>query len=158
MALKTVRRSRPILGSWGPQLQPFRVVDVWARPVRPEQTTDPTAWANAVFHPMNMPRVVQTLLRARDTMARPFKLRTGSVSEPPATGFPQLDSSNNALLLGMDDRHLDFRVVLHVGQARVTVTTLVRINNWFGHCYWAVVRFFHPFITRSCLRRATPKT
>ena len=36
----------------------------------------------------------------------------------------------------------------------VTLTTVVKYNNWRGRAYFAVVRHFHPRVTRLMLRRA----
>ncbi|MFI1394975.1 DUF2867 domain-containing protein [Streptomyces sp. NPDC020681] len=61
--------------------------------------------------------------------------------------------SDDELLLGEDAGHLDFRGSVLLTDADVTLTTVVRFHNWRGRLYFAVVRHFHPFMTRMILRR-----
>ncbi|AKA21942.1 hypothetical protein PCL1606_04870 [Pseudomonas chlororaphis] len=67
------------------------------------------------------------------------------------------------VMLGEDDRHLDFRVaVLHQSKmemdggsdARLVVTTVVRCHNWLGRVYIAAIRFFHRRVVIASLRHA----
>ncbi|MEV4332432.1 DUF2867 domain-containing protein [Streptomyces sp. NPDC049597] len=62
-------------------------------------------------------------------------------------------SAPDELLLGEDASHLDFRASVLIADDTVTLTTVVRIHNLRGRLYWAVVRRFHPFVTRLALRR-----
>lgn len=61
------------------------------------------------------------------------------------------------VLLGLDDRHLDFRVsVLRAPDSegeQVVVSTVVRFNGWLGRLYFVPVRFFHRLIVPAMLRR-----
>lgn len=57
-------------------------------------------------------------------------------------------------MLGVDDRHLDFRIGVRVDRKRVRVTTAVQLNNRLGRLYWAIVRLVHPLVVRSLLARA----
>jgi hypothetical protein len=59
-------------------------------------------------------------------------------------------------VLGFDDRHLDFRIVIDVRQDRpsgqtLSVMTLVHRNNLFGRLYLAAVLPFHKLIVRRML-------
>lgn len=64
------------------------------------------------------------------------------------------------LVMGEDDRHLDFRVVLDVaGEAAaraVTVATVVRYRNAFGRAYFALVRPFHRLVVPAMVRSGLP--
>jgi hypothetical protein len=68
------------------------------------------------------------------------------------------DRRPDELLLGEDDRHLDFRVSVLLrdeGEAQwATVTTVVRFHNALGRAYFAVVRPFHQLIVPALMRRA----
>ena len=55
------------------------------------------------------------------------------------------------MLLGLNDKHLDFRIVVDVvpigtQQRHVTATTLVRTHNLLGRAYLAAVLPFHRVI------------
>lgn len=70
--------------------------------------------------------------------------------------FPIIEQSKDLIVLGFDDVHLDFRVIVEVGmvtdnQCRVILTTLVRTNNRFGAAYLCSVKPFHRLIVRTLL-------
>jgi hypothetical protein len=62
--------------------------------------------------------------------------------------------SGDEVLLGSDERHLDFRVSVRREPTRVVVTTVVCLNNARGRAYSALVRLVHPTILRAMLARA----
>ncbi len=68
--------------------------------------------------------------------------------------FPVRETAPTELLLGQDASRLDFRASIFVTDQDVTLTTVVKYNNWRGRAYFAVVRHFHPRVTRLMLRRA----
>ena len=93
-----------------------------------------------------------------------FGLKAG-VRPPSSTGhgnigiFPVLAESPEEMLMGLDDRHLDFRVAVTVrpaaaGAQQVTVTTVVHTHNRLGRIYLAAIMPFHRLIARSLLNRA----
>ncbi|MFI9251760.1 DUF2867 domain-containing protein [Streptomyces sp. NPDC053069] len=67
--------------------------------------------------------------------------------------FPVVGREGGEVLLGEDAGHLDFRASILVDDCHVTLSTVVRIHNWRGRLYWAVVQRVHPFMARSMLRR-----
>ncbi|TVZ79043.1 DUF2867 domain-containing protein [Streptomyces sp. BK340] len=67
--------------------------------------------------------------------------------------FPVVGRQGGEVLLGEDAGHLDFRASIHVDDREVTLSTVVRIHNWRGRLYWAVVGRVHPFMARMMLRR-----
>ena len=112
----------------------------------------------------------RALMRLRNRIVAPFGLRT---SDPPATGraeggtlkpgdragiFPVLARADDEVLLGADDRHLDFRasVLLRRGEKRdsVVLSTVVRYNNLLGRVYFLFVWPFHGAIVSASLRNA----
>lgn len=57
------------------------------------------------------------------------------------------------VILGEDDKHLNFRVSLYLNKAtsdetqkELTISTTVKFNNWFGRLYFLPVKPFHSFI------------
>jgi Protein of unknown function (DUF2867) len=67
--------------------------------------------------------------------------------------FPVVGREGGEVLLGEDAGHLDFRASIHVDDCQVTLSTVVRIHNWRGRVYWAMVKLVHPFMARTMLRR-----
>jgi Protein of unknown function (DUF2867) len=64
--------------------------------------------------------------------------------------------SDDEVLLGADDRHLDFRASMLVrrdaARSSAVLTTVVHFNNGLGRAYFFVVRPFHRLIVTSLLR------
>ena len=63
-----------------------------------------------------------------------------------ASGFPIILETPSEVVLGFDDRHLDFRIVVAVAGGFATVTTLVRWHNAWGRAYLAAIMPFHRVI------------
>jgi hypothetical protein len=73
--------------------------------------------------------------------------------------LPLLSKSAGELVMGGDDRHLDFRVavLLRTGAAggrELVVVTVVHCHNRLGRTYLAVIAPFHRTILRANLERA----
>ena len=69
--------------------------------------------------------------------------------------FPVVSQQPDRVVLGFDDRHLDFRLVVDApGNGDVTGTTLIRTHNLLGRIYLAIVLPFHRIIVPAMLRRA----
>lgn len=71
--------------------------------------------------------------------------------------FKIFSKSNTEVVIGEDDRHLNFRVSIFfdrqpAGEETIVISTVVRFNNWFGRLYFLPVRPFHGFIVRSMLK------
>ena len=72
--------------------------------------------------------------------------------------FTLIMNSDNEVLLGDKDRHLDVTLSVHksrgVGgaQATITVTTVVHVHNWFGRLYMLPVTPMHRIIGPAVLR------
>ena len=67
--------------------------------------------------------------------------------------------TENEVLLGEDDKHLNFRVSLFLNQQPeetkkkdLIVSTTVEFNNWFGRLYFIPVRPFHKRIVPTMLK------
>lgn len=111
-----------------------------------------------------IPPWARRLMALRNALAGLVGLKTGS--EPALSGeaerigmFPVLKASQDEVLLGLDDWHLDFRLVVEVAEAgetgtRIRVTTLVERKNLFGRLYIGVVTPFHRLIVPAALRGA----
>lgn len=128
-----------------------------------EQLTD---FSRAVFGVP--PLSVRALFHLRNRIASLFGLRTSGDPTPERSANPPgledrvglftvMGVADDELVLGEDDRHLDFRVsVLRQdgpGRPGVTVTTLVHFHNLLGQAYFAAVKPFHRLIVPVMMRR-----
>ena len=84
------------------------------------------------------PRWAAVLMDLRDRLVAPFGLKPA-----PSTGFPVISESPEQVVMGFDDRHLDFRIVVTVNAGIATVTTIVRRHNLLGRLYLAAIMPFH---------------
>jgi hypothetical protein len=122
-------------------------------------STDVEVWRRRVF--ASPPAIVRRLLRLRDLLVRPLGLRTASGADP-TEGFPVVARDEHEVLMGLDDRHLDFRVSLRLVQSDVAavalqLTTTVTFHGPLGRLYFALVRPFHRRIVPAMLRSAVTR-
>jgi hypothetical protein len=96
----------------------------------------------------NTPGWAAALMALRDRLVAPFGLKPA-----PATGFPVISQTSDCVVLGFDDRHLDFRVVVTVADKTAILTTVVRRHNWLGRAYLAAIMPFHRLIARAFAAR-----
>jgi hypothetical protein len=108
---------------------------------------DPQVWADAVFR--DPPRWVAAALGLRELLVG----LVGIDRSGPAA-FDTLTRTDDEVLLGIDERHLDFRVSVRREPDRVVLTTVVQLHNRRGRAYFALVRPVHPAIVRAMLTRA----
>jgi hypothetical protein len=108
----------------------------------------------------NQPQWIEGLMRLRNALVKPLGLKTGS-DHPKGLStigiFPILSVAPNRVILGFDDHHLDFRVVVEAtwlaSGSQVTLATLVKRNNRLGRVYLALIMPFHKLIVRNTLKR-----
>ncbi|MDR1635339.1 MAG: DUF2867 domain-containing protein [Bifidobacteriaceae bacterium] len=149
---RPVWRAAPVLtGLLAAQAGRIDYADAWSAPIRDGESTDPAAWAGVLAA---LPPPVQELMRLRDLLVRPLGL-VAAGDGLPETGFPLLAQTDREVVLGVDDKHLSFRVGITTADARATITTTVTLSGLLGRPYWAVVRWFHPLVVRATLSQAT---
>ncbi|POS02025.1 uncharacterized protein DUF2867 [Flavobacterium croceum DSM 17960] len=73
--------------------------------------------------------------------------------------FKVFDKTENEVILGEDDKHLNFRVSLLIDKQtenktdkNLIISTTVKFNNWFGRLYFLPVRPFHKLIVPKILK------
>ena len=123
--------------------------DAYAVALPPGAPRDPEQVAEAVFH--RPPAWVLAAMGLRNAIVAPLGLKAPRSAR---RGFPMLDRDDHEVLLGLDDRHLDFRVSVHVEGATAVVATRVQIHGALGRAYFAPVRLVHPVAVRAMLTRA----
>ncbi len=121
--------------------------DAHAVPTAGGMPQDPQVWADAVFR--DPPRWVAAALGMRDLLVGLVGIRR---SGPGA--FATLARGVDEVLLGTDERHLDFRASVRREADRVVLSTVVQLHNRRGRAYFVLVRRVHPMIVRAMLNRA----
>jgi len=114
---------------------------------------------------------VRLLLGLRDALVAGFRVKTSQEVRRAAIAdnaeridfFRIRARSDRELILGEDDRHLDFRLSLLL-RARcdgsgdeLVATTVVRCHNALGRVYLALIARFHRLVVMSNLSRASNK-
>lgn len=92
----------------------------------------------------NAPRWAATSMALRDRLVGPFGLKPA-----PSSGFPMISETLERVVMGFDDRHLDFRIVVTVACGVATLTTIVRRHNALGRAYLLAIMPFHRLIARA---------
>jgi hypothetical protein len=118
------------------------------------------------------PAWVGFLMRLRNRLVGRLGLKTGKGEDSPrsesfqaAKGksrglFKVLEQNEREAVVGEDDKHLDFRVSVHLeplpGSApyayAFTLSTRVMFHNRAGRLYFAIVRPFHSLIVPAVMR------
>ncbi len=117
--------------------------------------TDPAFNAAGVVAllPTLTPAWAQSLLALRNRLTAPLGLARVTMRQ-----FPTLAVAPHQALLGLDDRHLDFRILLSSTPLpdqtahRLTLRTLIRFHNAWGRAYLTAVLPFHRLILRRLLQ------
>lgn len=113
------------------------------------------------------PRWLKTLLALRNRLAKIARLKsTSDVAASNASllgGFPIVSETPERVVLGFDDVHLDFRIVVDAivsttGNTTVTVSTLVQTHNLMGRMYLLVIMPFHKLIARTFVKQIADTT
>jgi hypothetical protein len=152
---RTVPRVSPLLGSTMPSVD---WCDAFWVELPRDGPDDPLYWRDLLFGADDSRRA-SGLIRLRDLLVRQVGLKNAAAAN--GASYPVLARDGREVVVGMDDRHLDFRVALTVrpfGTECLVVTTAVRRHNRFGRAYFALVKGPHhvlvPVWTRRAVRRA----
>ena len=102
----------------------------------------------------DFPGWTRLLLRLRGVLTAPFGLSADGPDAPDKVGpFPVETESDDELVAGFDDRHLDFRVSVMTRDGRVMLATWVHPHHLGGRLYLAAIMPFHVLIARNALAR-----
>ncbi len=108
----------------------------------------------------NFPAWVNALMALRNLIVTPFGLKTGEHDRPPKARigfFPLLSETETEVVVGMNDRHLDFRCVVDLAEKgagqEITIATVIHRHNWLGRAYLIAVMPFHRMIVCAALAR-----
>jgi hypothetical protein len=109
-----------------------------------------------------VPWCVRLQLSLRNRLVAPVGLKTSPLGQPKLPRsigiFPVIAETPHRVLLGLNDKHLDFRIAVDVAvgteQRHFTATPLVRTHNLLERTYLATVLPFHRVIVPALLAQA----
>nr|WP_316638719.1 DUF2867 domain-containing protein [uncultured Roseateles sp.] len=135
----------------------IHLADAYATTLPAGASTNPEQLARFIF--AQQPRWVDGLMAIRDTVVRLFGLKTArqlTTAAGTRVGIFKLYSSNaQEVVLGEDDKHLDFRLsLLCTAERRLVLSTVVHCHNRLGRSYILLIAPFHRVIVQASLRRA----
>jgi Protein of unknown function (DUF2867) len=144
------------------------LADAYAIRLPAGASTDPEVLARFIF--AQQPPLVAPLLRLRDTLVAAFGIKTSrQLASAPAGGrrprvgiFRVYETLADEIVLGEDDKHLDFRVSVLRRPATaaanspddLVLSTFVHCHNRLGRAYILLIAPFHRAIVRATLQRA----
>ncbi|WP_037573916.1 DUF2867 domain-containing protein [Sporocytophaga myxococcoides] len=121
------------------------------------------------------PKWIEKLFALRNTVVKIFGLKVSELNDRKGQRelfkvekgnglglFKVFDKNDNEVMLGEDDKHLDFRVLFHLikngnDHYVFTLTTPVRFHNAFGRFYFTIIKPFHQFIVPSMMSSIVKK-
>lgn len=154
----------------------FHYIDSFVSPtLEKEQSIDITKFVHLFLS--GGPKWADTLFEVRNKAVRLFGLKVSSAADRQKKVdittlkvgeqvgiFRLFEKTENEVILGEDDKHLNFRVSLFIDQPtngsdkkRLSITTAVRFNNAFGRIYFLPVKPFHKLLVKSSLKEIIQK-
>ncbi len=108
------------------------------------------------------PKWITHLLHVRNKIVNVFGITTSigemkkeNVKAGKKTGIFKIYAIyKNELIAGEDENHLNFRVSVLKDGDKLTISTLVKINNWLGKIYFFIVKPFHKIVVVSMIKNA----
>jgi len=102
----------------------------------------------------NPPGWISALMTLRNEVVKRLGLEVVEMGR-----FPVISSSDQEIILGLDDRHLDFRIRIRIwgsdsNGTEASISTLVRLNSFLGRVYLTAVMPFHKAIVRTMLSQS----
>jgi hypothetical protein len=147
--------------------EPVHLADAFAIRLPSNASRNPEALAHFIFS--HQPSWIRGLMLVRDAVVGCFGLKTskqlsavGSDGKTSRIGIFRIYSkSETEIILGEDDKHLNFRasVLCSVGPVpdmapQLTISTVVQCHNLLGRAYILVIAPFHRIVVKAYLRRA----
>jgi hypothetical protein len=107
----------------------------------------------------DFPGWARFLLAIRWIVTAPFGLsQDGPDAEDKVGVFPVESESDNEMIAGFDDRHLEFRISVLSQNGRVYLATWVHPHNIGGWLYLRAIMPFHILIARNALMRVAAES
>jgi hypothetical protein len=130
-------------------------------------SSDPEVLARFIFS--HQPSWIRRLTSVRDVIVSCFGLKTArhlatveNDAQAERVGIFKIYSTNETeIVVGEDDKHLDFRVSVMCSGGRapeinrqLTVSTVVHCHNLLGRAYILAIAPFHRIVVKASLQRA----
>ena len=142
------------------------LADAYAIELPPGNQASPEQLARYIF--TQQAPWARGLMKLRDVLVAGFGLKTtgdlvatDAANQKQRVGIFKIYSrSAQDIVLGEDDKHLDFRLSLYIhpatpaGGRRLVLSTVVQCHNRLGRAYIFVIAPFHRLIVQTSLRRA----
>lgn len=108
----------------------------------------------AAMRGLSLPGWARALLHLRNAIVAPFGLKTEADPGIEAVGlFPIRKDDGREFVIGLDDRHLDFRIAVLRDDKKLYMSTWVHPHNLWGRAYLRLVMPFHVLISRGAVAR-----
>ena len=140
----------------------MNLADTFAIQLLADASGNPEVLARFIL--LHQPAWVGWLTQARDAIVARFGLKTAKhlASLADRVGVFKVYSANETeIVLGEDDKHLDFRVSFLCsgaagpgGSHPLLVSTVVQCHNRWGRLYTFVIAPFHRLVVKASLGRA----
>ena len=130
------------------------------------QRQDVESWELVAAFFLSTPKWVDNLFVLRNKLVSAIGLKAAmadltQLNPPYKKGqqfgvFRILEMTDNEVVLGENDKHLDFRTSLFIERGiddRLVVSTIVKINNYFGKVYFFIVKRVHQIIVPIMVKR-----
>jgi hypothetical protein len=103
---------------------------------------------------MRLPKWGVTLFKLRNSIVNILGLKTDIGNEGQGGFFTLIGKTDNEIIRGEIDKHLNFRVSILKNDSlnTISMTTVVHFNNVLGRLYFLPVKPFHKIIVRTLLR------
>ena len=149
---KVVKTSLPACSELHSRVEPADFLDCYGV----ESEMPARAAAQIAFDP---PIWTEALIKLRNVLVSPWGLTTAISEEAESAGMFPIDSeTEEELVVGFDDKHLNFRISVLQDQGQVYLATWVRTNNLGGRLYFGTILPFHILIVRNALKRVSVKS
>lgn len=142
--------------------KPMDLADAFAIRLPAGTSCNPDLLARFILS--HQPSWIGWLLTVRDTIVACFGLKTARHLASLANrvgAFKVYSTDQTEIVLGEDDKHLDFRISILCseeaepeGSRQRVFSTVVRCHNRFGRAYIFVIAPFHRLVVRASLLRA----
>lgn len=98
---------------------------------------------------------VNALLFLRNRIVGVFGLKTEKNTPRAKTFFPLIENREEELVMGANDKHLNFRasILKDTSESTVSLITVVHFNNRWGKLYFLPVKPFHHLIMKTLLKK-----
>ena len=128
-------------------------IDTYCKKVLNSNNLDPKNIMVLFF--TSFPWWISWLLKLRDIIVKPFRLREGSFDGHIQNAI--LLQNDNEAIYEMADSHLNFSVSVRCNKIdmntqEVCITTIVKFNNRVGKIYFTVIKPFHKVIVKYQLK------